>query len=75
MVCLTELIKEGKKLYYLNEGKKTEVKRIYNRVIFDDLQQQTPEVQEKGKYSLKTLIQNGAPIPTGSIVSANTLCR
>lgn len=38
MVCLTELIKEGKKLYYLNDGKKTEVKRIYNRVIFDDLQ-------------------------------------
>jgi hypothetical protein len=30
-VCLTELIQEGRKLYYMNEGKKTEVKRIYNR--------------------------------------------
>src|SRR3990170_77263 len=45
-VCITELIKEGKKLFYLNDEKKTEIKRIYNRVIFDDLFQQTPEVQE-----------------------------
>ena len=28
-VCLTDLIREGKKLYYLNKGKKTEIKRIY----------------------------------------------
>jgi hypothetical protein len=48
-VCLTELIKEGEKLFYLNDGKKTPIKRIYNRLIFDDLQQQSPEVQEKGK--------------------------
>lgn len=39
-VCITELIQEGRKLYYLNDGKKTEVKRIYNRVIFDDLHAQ-----------------------------------
>jgi hypothetical protein len=39
-VCITELIQEGKKLFYLNSGKKTEIKRIYNRVIFDDLQAQ-----------------------------------
>jgi hypothetical protein len=26
MVCLTELIKEGKKLYYMNNGKKTAIK-------------------------------------------------
>ena len=55
MVCLTELIKEGKKLFYINNGKKTEVKRIYNRVIFDDLQQQSPEVQEKGKIFFEEL--------------------
>lgn len=38
-VCITELIKEGKEVFYINEksGKKTQVKRIYNRVIFDDL--------------------------------------
>ncbi len=48
-VCLTEIIKEEKKLYYLNDGKKTEIKRIYNRIIFDDLFQQSKEVQEKGR--------------------------
>ncbi|MEP6676975.1 MAG: hypothetical protein ABJA78_17565 [Ferruginibacter sp.] len=40
LVCLTELIQEGRKLFYLKDGKKTEIKRIYNRVIFDELQQQ-----------------------------------
>lgn len=39
IVNLTELIQEEKKLYYLRDGKKTEVKRIYNRVIFDELLQ------------------------------------
>ena len=63
MVCLTELIKEGKKLYYLNDGKKTEVKRIYNRVIFDDLQQQTPEVQEKGKIFFEDIDTEWCPHP------------
>jgi hypothetical protein len=48
-VCLTELILEGKQLYYMNNGQKTPVKRIFNRLIFDDLFQQSPEVQEKGK--------------------------
>ena len=38
-VCITELIQEGRSLFYLNEqtGKKTLIKRIYNRIIFDDL--------------------------------------
>lgn len=63
MVCLTELIKEGKKLYYLNEGKKTAIKRIYNRVIFDDLQQQTPEVQEKGTIFFEELEVEWCPHP------------
>lgn len=40
MVCLTELIAEGDKLFYMNNGVKTRVHRIYNRVIFDDLAQQ-----------------------------------
>jgi hypothetical protein len=39
-VCLTKLIGEGNKLYYENEGQKIQVKRIYNRLIFDDLHQQ-----------------------------------
>ena len=36
-VCYTELIKEGGNLYYEKEGRKIRVKRIYNRLIFDDL--------------------------------------
>lgn len=62
-VCLTELIREGNKLYYLNDGKKTPVKRIYNRVIFDDLQQQSPEVQEKGKILFEELEVEWCPHP------------
>ncbi|CAM3094070.1 hypothetical protein DRF59_14040 [Chryseobacterium flavum] len=36
-VCLTKVKKEGLKLYYENDEKHTEIKRIYNRVIFDEL--------------------------------------
>ena len=39
IVCITELIKTGKKLFYKNNyGQEIEVKRIYNRVIFDELE-------------------------------------
>lgn len=39
IVCVTELIKKGRKLYYKNDaGEEIEVKRIYNRVIFDELE-------------------------------------
>jgi hypothetical protein len=63
-VCITELIKEGKKLFYLNDGKKTEIRRIYNRVIFDDLFQQPAEVQEKGKIFFEELDVEWAPHPS-----------
>lgn len=36
-VCLTKVKKEGKKLYYENDGRKIQINRIYNRVIFDEL--------------------------------------
>lgn len=36
-VCLTKIIKEDKQLFYMNNGVKTQIKRIYNRLIFDDL--------------------------------------
>lgn len=38
VVCLTKVMKEGKSLYYEKNGKKTPITRIYNRVIFDELQ-------------------------------------
>jgi len=36
-VCLTKIKKQGRKLFYEDEGKLVEIKRIYNRVIFDEL--------------------------------------
>jgi len=36
-VCLTDVLKEGKDLFYIRDGKKTKIERIYNRVIFDEL--------------------------------------
>ncbi|WP_307312539.1 hypothetical protein [Epilithonimonas hungarica] len=36
-VCLTKIKKEGKKLFYENDGKLVPINRIYNRVIFDEL--------------------------------------
>ena len=50
IVCVTEVQKEGNKLYYLNNGVKTQIKRIYNRLIFDELASQPIEVQEKAKF-------------------------
>ncbi len=37
-VCMTKVIKEGKKLFYKKDGRKIPIHRIYNRVIFDELQ-------------------------------------
>lgn len=39
ILCITALIAEGDELFYINPdtNKKTQIKRIYNRVIFDEL--------------------------------------
>lgn len=63
IVCLTELVKEGKTLYYIKDGKKIHVKRIYNRVIFDDLQQQSAEIQENGKILFEEMDVQWVPHP------------
>ena len=39
VVCLTEVIREGGKLFYTRNNRKIQIKRIYNRVIFDELLQ------------------------------------
>lgn len=62
-VCLTELIREGRKLFYMKEGEKTEIRRIYNRLIFDDLQQQEESVQKKGSILFEELDVEWAPHP------------
>jgi hypothetical protein len=63
IVCLTKLIKEGRKLYYQHNKKKVEIKRIYNRLIFDDLRQQPHEVQEKGEILFDELDVEWVPHP------------
>ncbi|MGN6163549.1 MAG: hypothetical protein ACTHOF_03330 [Flavisolibacter sp.] len=63
IVCLTELIVEGKNLFYLKDGKKTAIHRIYNRVIFDDLFQQPADIQEKGKMFQQELNVTWVPHP------------
>ncbi len=56
-VCLTKLKADGKTLYYESQnGEKQIVKRIYNRLIFDDLQQQesiTDLIDLKKEYDVK----------------------
>ena len=36
-LCITKLIAEDNALFYMLDGKKQRIKRIYNRVIFDEL--------------------------------------
>jgi len=43
-VCITELEQEGKALYYTKDDKRIRIKRIYNRVIFDDLNAQKDQL-------------------------------
>ncbi|MCW3073745.1 MAG: hypothetical protein JWP69_814 [Flaviaesturariibacter sp.] len=62
-LCLTDIIQEGKKLYYETDGKRVQIKRIYNRLIFDDLFQQSAEVQEKGKIFQQELDVTWVPHP------------
>lgn len=36
-VCLTQITKRGRKLFYERDGREVPIQRIYNRVIFDEL--------------------------------------
>lgn len=36
-VCLTKIRKEGRALYYEKDGRQVRIRRIYNRLIFDEL--------------------------------------
>jgi hypothetical protein len=38
-ICLTALIAQGDKLFYELDGEKIEIKKIFNRLVFDDLDQ------------------------------------
>jgi hypothetical protein len=48
----TDLIQEGKQLFYLEQGEKVQVKRIYNRLIFDEIK--NPEAFFKQGFDPRT---------------------
>ena len=50
-VCLTKIKKVGKKLFYEKGGRTIEIKRIYNRLIFDDLLQNFPNLETSFKMT------------------------
>jgi hypothetical protein len=45
IVCITELIQQGRELFYKKEDRLVKIKRIYNRVIFDELHQKKEELK------------------------------
>lgn len=49
-VCITEILVEGNQLFYMRDAQKQKISRIYNRVIFDELQQQPQEIQHKAAF-------------------------
>lgn len=63
IVCLTELEQDGKQLFYKKNGRRIPITRIYNRIIFDELQQQSLAVQEKGKLLFQPLEVEWVPHP------------
>jgi hypothetical protein len=50
-VCLTKVKQNGREVYYEKDGRKIPIKRIYNRVIFDDLKRNFPDLQTEFDYT------------------------
>jgi hypothetical protein len=48
IVCITEIFVEENHLFYERAGKKIKIDRIYNRIVLDELKNQTKEIQNKG---------------------------
>ncbi|GAA4450245.1 hypothetical protein GCM10023189_10580 [Nibrella saemangeumensis] len=49
-VCLTKIRKNGRQLYYEKNGRQIHIKKIYNRLIFDELEQM-PDLQTEFKLT------------------------
>jgi hypothetical protein len=46
-LCITEIIKKGKELFYERDGVAIKINRIYNRIVADELKNQPVEIKEK----------------------------
>jgi hypothetical protein len=62
-VCLTEVYLKGIDLFYKKDEKEIQIKRIYNRLIFDELNTQPESVQQKAKEVFTTAIVEWVPHP------------
>jgi hypothetical protein len=49
IVCVTEIFKKGKELFYERDGVAIKINRIYNRIVADELKNQSVEIKEKAE--------------------------
>ena len=47
IVCISEIFQKEGHLYYHRAGKDIQIERIYNRMVFEEIQQQDAAIQEK----------------------------
>lgn len=47
VVCLSQVELDGSSLFYFKDGEKKQIDRVYNRVIFDELEHKYPELLPK----------------------------
>ena len=44
-VCITKIRRKGRDLYYDRDGRETRIRRVYNRVVFDEPNRKKPAVE------------------------------
>ncbi|MEN9701747.1 MAG: hypothetical protein RIR55_1073 [Bacteroidota bacterium] len=55
IVCLSEILVEGNELFYEQGGNKKRIDRIYNRIVWDEIEKQSEAMKEKAELLLQDL--------------------
>jgi hypothetical protein len=55
IVCLSEIFVKQQDLFYKRNGVEHKIERIYNRIVWDELEKQSGDIQEKGRLLLQPL--------------------
>jgi hypothetical protein len=55
IVCLSEIFIEGNELFYLQDGNIKRIDRIYNRIVWDEIEKQSDKMKEKAKLLLQDI--------------------
>lgn len=63
VVCLTELREKDGALFYERDGKRQPIKRIYNRIIFDELEQQPESIRQQSELLFRARSVEWCPHP------------